>query len=222
MARRVRNYRAEYARRNAFAAERGLSRSQARGHPRRGETGIAALKRLGTILPGRDRTLEQYYAVVADLREEGWSLRQAAAVEDISPRAVWRLNAEHGLIGKQYRITPRGHLVFDRYTFPDPFRMHLLTSDGGFHPQVPLDEKYISLVAHYWNAVDKAMQGDAQALRDLQAFAHRPIYDVEGHRYQLQVDLNALFRFFDSMTDQERADFNRTFYTGREVVYGAA
>jgi hypothetical protein len=219
---RKRDFQAEYTRRKALAAERGLSLSQARGHPRRGETGIAALKRLGTLLPGRDRTLEQYYAVVADLREEGWSLRQAAAVEDISPRTVWRLNAEHGLISKQDRITKHGKLVFDRYTFPDPFRMHLLTSDGVPHPQVPLDKRYISLVARYWNAVDKAMQGDAQALRDLQAYAHRPIYDVEGHRYQLQTDLNALFRFFDSMTDQERADFNRTFYTGREVVYGAA
>jgi hypothetical protein len=221
MARRVRNYRREYSRRKALAAERGLSLSQARGHPRRGETGIVALKRLGALLSGRDLTTEKYYAVVADL-QEGWSLRQAAAVEDISPRTVWRLNQERGLIKRQHRLTKRGHVVVDGYEVVVSARMPILTSDDVPHPAVPLDAKNASLVGHYWNAVDLAMQGGAQALRDLQAFAHLPIYDIDGHRYRLQTDLNALFRFFDSMTDQERADFNRTFYTGREMVYGAA
>jgi hypothetical protein len=100
--------------------------------------------------------------------------------------------------------------------------MPIYTSANEHIPHVPLDETYASLIGTYWNDALKAMQGDAQALRELQMFAHRIIYDIDGHRYQLQTDLNALFRFFDQMTDQERADFNRTFYIGREVVYGAA
>jgi hypothetical protein len=100
MVSRVRDYHAEYARRKALAAERGLSTAQARGHPRRGETGVAALKRLGTLLPTRDRTLEKYYDVVDDL-SEGWSLREATAVEGMSPRTFWRLNAERGMVNKK-------------------------------------------------------------------------------------------------------------------------
>jgi hypothetical protein len=219
--RRIRDYHAEYARRKALAAERGLSTAQARGHPRHGETGVDALKRLGTLLPGRDRTLEKYYDVVGELRE-GWSLRQATAVEGMSPRTFWRLNAERGMVGKQYYVSKRGQILFDRYTVAIPARMPILTTANKLLPHVPLDEKNASLIGTYWNAVDKAMQGDAQALRDLRAFAYRTIYDTYGHRYQLQTDLNALFRFFDQMTAQEHADFLRTFYTGREVVYGAA
>lgn len=40
MARKQRDYKAERERRNARAAERGLSRSQARGHPRKGEVPV--------------------------------------------------------------------------------------------------------------------------------------------------------------------------------------
>lgn len=41
---RRRDYKAEYARRKARAAERGLSLSQARGHPRGGEKGVRPVK----------------------------------------------------------------------------------------------------------------------------------------------------------------------------------
>jgi hypothetical protein len=218
---RKRNFKEEYVRRKALAAERGLSLAQARGHPRHGESGVAALKRLGTLLSGRDRTLEKYYDVVGELRE-GWSLRQAAAVEGMSPRTFWRLNAERSLIGKRYYVGKRGQITFDGYTVQHYARMPLLTSDNILHEHVPLDAKYASLIGTYWNVEEQARRGDAQARKRLQEFTHLTIYDTEGNRYRLQTDLNALYRFHDSMTEQEQADFNRTFYSGREVVYGAS
>lgn len=44
MARRARDYKAEYARRVASAERRGLSRTQARGHPREGEPSAQAIR----------------------------------------------------------------------------------------------------------------------------------------------------------------------------------
>lgn len=46
MPRKVRDYRAEYARRVERARILGLSRSQARGHPRRNEVGLAELRQM--------------------------------------------------------------------------------------------------------------------------------------------------------------------------------
>lgn len=53
MARKPRNYAAEYARRIARAKQKGYSKSVARGHARKGEAGIKTAQFLG-IKPGAD------------------------------------------------------------------------------------------------------------------------------------------------------------------------
>jgi hypothetical protein len=63
MARRKRDYKAEYQRRIQRAQEKGYSKRVARGHPRRKELGIRAAATLG-LPPGTD--LDEY--VAADAR----------------------------------------------------------------------------------------------------------------------------------------------------------
>jgi hypothetical protein len=75
---RRRHHAAEYARRKARAAERGLSLSQARGHPRSGEAGIRPMK--------YDPPLE---AALKAMRG-GYSLKAAAAREAVSRERLSR------------------------------------------------------------------------------------------------------------------------------------
>lgn len=75
---RTRNYKAEYARRKARAADRGLTLSQARGHPRAGETGLRP--------PKYDAGLE---AALKTLRS-GVTLKAAAALRGVSRERLSR------------------------------------------------------------------------------------------------------------------------------------
>src|SRR5262245_55424909 len=97
---RGRDYRAEYQARKAQGQVRGLSVAQARGHPRKGETAIVALRRAGLIggSSGQDRALQAYYRVVKRLAR-GESLGKAARAEGTTPRTVNRLNDERVLFG---------------------------------------------------------------------------------------------------------------------------
>lgn len=214
---RPRDFTAEYARRKVAGAERGISLRQARGHPRTGEASVASLRRSGAIGAGRgrDRTLERYYRVVGRLAK-GESLRRATRAEQISSRTINRLNDERVLFGYFYRTGKRGQSVFDGYWVRYHARMPILSRDGVLHTKVPLDQKNASLIGQYWHAEREARHGKVEALTP---FKNLVIYDANGHAYRLQTEVNALYRFYDAMTDEEQADFNRTFYSGREVLY---
>jgi hypothetical protein len=218
MRRRPRNYHAEYLRRKALGVERGLTLRQARGHPRLGEPSVRTLRQGGHLPDGRDPALTRYFRVVARLAK-GEPLRTAIPAEHISLATVHRLNEERVLFGYTYRTGKRGQPnVFNGLWVRYHARMPILTSDGVLHPHVPLDKVSASEVGTYWNAVDAARQGKPEAL---EAFRDRVIYDADGHAYRLLTDVNALHRVFDAMSDEELADFSRTFYSGREVRYVA-
>jgi hypothetical protein len=221
MATRTRDYKAEYARRKALAAARGLSVSQARGHPRAqaGEVGVRALKRGGTVATSKETTLGKFYRAVAELAR-GRPLRQAAMGAGISPSTVRRLNRERRLFQPVYRYnragkptSVKGHEV--AYSGSTP----ILTSDSILIAAPPVDAKTASVLGSYWNAVGAALKGDDRALK---AFAHTTIYDATGNDYRLMADPNAIRRWFDRLSDQDEADFWRTLYTGRTVVYAPA
>ena len=76
--RRPRDHKANYARRKARAAERGLSLSQARGHPRAGEAGLRPI--------GFDAGLE---AALKAMRG-GEPLKAAAARQRVSRERLSR------------------------------------------------------------------------------------------------------------------------------------
>lgn len=80
MARRPRDYRAEYRRRIRNAEARGLSRSQARGHPRRSEAhaeDVARASARGLRRPPKPRA--RFDEVPADVRASADALAQGEA-----------------------------------------------------------------------------------------------------------------------------------------------
>jgi hypothetical protein len=218
MARHPRNYQVEYRRRTSLGAERGLTLRQARGHPRLGEPSIRSLRQGGQLPGDRDPALTRYFRVVARLAK-GEPLRTAIPAEHISPALVHRINEERVLFGYTYRTGKRGQPnVFNGLWVRIYARMPILTTDGVLHQHIPLDKITASEVGTYWNAVDEARQGKPEALA---AFRDRAIYDADGHSYRLLTDVNAIHYVFDRMSEEEYADFSRTFYSGREVRYVA-
>lgn len=81
----ARNYRAEYARRLASGAARGLTPSQARGHPKKGET-LASVQTGGKVQGAARRGAEARMA-----REYGVLERIGQAVREVlAPPVEWR------------------------------------------------------------------------------------------------------------------------------------
>jgi hypothetical protein len=93
---RPRNYAAEYARRIARAATKGLTRSQARGHPRAGEAPVST-KRPPKPIP--DDRLQQALRV---LRQDK-SLTAAAKAAHVSPERLRHIAKSKGAIKKHGR-----------------------------------------------------------------------------------------------------------------------
>lgn len=216
---RVRDYQAEYQRRKALGSARGLSTAQARGHARRSEQSVSALKTVGTVASTEPTTLQKYYAVAGKVNQ-GQSLSHAAKEAGTTPGTVRRLNRDRQLLGKTYRVAaePGKESTVAQWTV-GAWPMHLYTREGCYLPQVPLDRMNASIVGRYWNAVDKATSGDAS---DLPGFATVTIYDIHGHAHHLLTNINAIYRLEETMTETERRDFSRLFYTGREVIRRAS
>jgi hypothetical protein len=190
------------------AYESGASLGTARGH--------------GRTQQARESTLSKYYRVARRVLK-GEPLSQATRAEHMSGEAFRALNREARVVAKSYRAprTPGAkRQVFDRYVsgFRPGERAHVEASfpdrDGVFHHGVPLDQKFASLVGHYLNAVDRALETGNDA--DLKAFAGQVVFDVHGHRYTLLTDLGALRRLHDSLTDDERADYFRLLYPRKQ------
>ncbi len=165
-----------------------------------------------------DTTLAKYYRVVQRLAH-GESLSSAAKAERTSPETVKRYNQERELFHPVPRFTRAGTPSGVRSYRVEQRTFTLLARDGTLHPRVPVDAKNASLLGRYWNAVDAAQKGDERALR---SFEHVVIHDTHGHTYRLLTDVNAIRAYFDSLSDEDTADFWRTFYTGRTVLYAAS
>lgn len=216
-----RDYAAEYAARIARASERGLSRSQARGHAPSGES-IADLREAGVVTttgnPQRDRVLLRYYHAVREL-SQGKSLRQAAKTAGIAPSTVKRYNERRQLYQPVYHYKNSQPTTVKGYQVEQPGSTPILTSDGTLILAPPVDAKMASILGSYWNAVEAALQGNDRALR---TFTHTTIFDLYGNTYQLLTDVDTIYRFFESMSESDESDFWRTFYAGRTVIYAPA
>jgi hypothetical protein len=215
-----RDFAAEYAARKARAVARGLTTPQARGHASLGKS-IAALRRAGfitTISGEPDATLQKYYRVV-DRLAHGERLRTAARAEHIAPGTVKRYNAERGLFQPLYHYREGRPTTVRGYQVEQPGSTPILTADGQIITAPAVDTKTASMLGRYWNAVEKALKGDE---RELQSFRHTVIHTRDGQHYRLLTDTNAIRAYFDSLSDADTADFWRTFYTGRAVLYAAS
>src|SRR5271154_1609053 len=102
MAKRQRDYRKEYARRVALAAQRGLSRSAARGHPRAGERRRGPTGRAGDPNSREELALK--------MMRHGTSLRDAASHSRMSQerlRAYLKENTAASRENGRWKIVDR-------------------------------------------------------------------------------------------------------------------
>lgn len=170
---RTRDYQAEYQRRIASAAKRGLSRAQARGHARSGE----ALIRSKPV-----KSDDRLEAALKALRRSG-NQGRAAREAGVSPERFRRFLRESDLAerkGRDWRITDRrprdmtvisdGEVKIVRFGEPD---------------QKSLNGQHLAAVKAFLSSNDIEL---------LFPFAGRAVTDAKGKAHALETDPNALYR----------------------------
>lgn len=170
---RKRDYKAEYQRRISNAAKRGLSRSQARGHARDGESSVRAKP-----VQSDDR-LEDALKL---LRQTGNQSRAAkeAGVSAERFRRFLRSNALAERQGRQWRITDNRSR-----------RMTVITN-GGAIALTLRDFEQSSLNGRHQSAVGAFLRTNDADL--LSPFEGQSVIDAAGKAHPLETDPNTLFR----------------------------
>lgn len=170
---RNRDYKAEYARRIASAAKRGLSRSQARGHARRGEATVRTP-------PAADPA--KLEAAFKSMRETG-SQTAAAKAHNISPERLRRFVREKALAERN----GRGWIFTDARS-----RQMVVISNGEVHHSTLAGFDQASLNGRHLNAVQKFIRSNDIDL--LRPFEGAVVVDSSGKAHPLETNPNALHR----------------------------
>jgi hypothetical protein len=171
-----RNYAVEYARRIARAVMKGLSKSQARGHPKPTEAIIRASR---TAKPLEDDRLQLALKV---LRQEK-SLTAAAREAKVSPERLRRYATERSIIER------RGRRWIVRRELP---RRMLLFSDGKTLQVVVGDFASASKVGRFMSAVSAFLRTNNPA--GLRQFEGVSVADISGKIHPFESRPNALYR----------------------------
>lgn len=170
---RKRDYKAEYDRRTASAASRGLSRSQARGHARTGEAPIKARR------PGADDRLE---AALKNLRQMG-NRTVAAKSVNIAPERLRRF------LGENVQIEGRGRSL----KIIDNRKRDMTVISGGKADVIRLrDFDQASLNGQHLAAVGEFVRTNDREL--LLPFEGRAVIDAKGQSHSLETDPNGIYR----------------------------
>jgi hypothetical protein len=172
----MRDYKAEYRRRIARSAAKGISRSQARGHPKPSETAISSKR---PPRPIEDDRLQLAFRV---LRQEK-SLSAAARAAKISPERLRHFATERDIIERQ------GRRWIVRHQLP---RRMLLFSDGKAVPVVVGDFASASKVGRFMSAVSAFLRTNNPT--GLREFEGASVADVSGKIHVFETRPNALYR----------------------------
>ena len=170
---RTRDFKAEYARRIANAAARGLSRSQARGHARTGEAQIKGPK---------SKTDDRLEAALKVLRQTGDRTAAAKSV-NIAPERLRRFLREN------VQIEGRGRSL--KITDNRPRDMTVI-SDGKAQELRLRDYDQSSLNGEHLSAVREFIRTNEREL--LLPFDGRAVIDAKGKAHPLETDPNELHR----------------------------
>ncbi len=170
---RKRNYKAEYQRRIANAAKRGLSRSQARGHARAGEAPIKP--KVGTS----DARLEVALKLLRQIGHQGRAAKEAG----VSTERFRHFLRSNSLAERQGR----------RWTITDNRSRQMMVFTNGENRKLALrDFEQSSLNGSHRSAVGTFLRtNDIDLLRP---FEGQSVIDAEGQAHSLETDPNALYR----------------------------
>lgn len=171
-----RDYGAEYRRRIASGAAKGVSRSQARGHPKPSEAAVSSKRPLKPI---EDQRLQLAFKV---LRQEK-SLSAAAKAAKIAPERLRHFATERDIIERQ------GRRWIVRHQLP---RRMLLFTDGKPLQVVVGDFDAASKIGRFMSAVGEFLRTNKPA--ELREFEGASITDVAGTQHSFETRPNALYR----------------------------
>lgn len=171
-----RDYRAEYKRRVARAAAKGLSKAQARGHRKASEAPVTKSRKKKALEDHRLQVGLRY------LRKEK-NFSKAAKEAGISPERLRTYALEQGIIEKRGR----------RWTVKrDLPRCVLIFSDGREKQITVGDFSEASLVGKYMSAVGAFVRSNNN--RYLRPFIGKSVTDISGKSHLLETRPNILYR----------------------------
>jgi hypothetical protein len=176
MAKNKRDYRAEYHRRIARGAAKGITRSQARGHPKPREAGVSSKR---PSRPIEDDRLQLAFKV---LRQEN-SLTAAARAAKVSPERLRHYGTHRNIIER------KGRRWAMRQELP---RRMLLFSDGRALQVVVGDFDAASKIGRFVSAVGEFLRTNKPA--GLREFEGVSVADVSGKTHPFETRPNALHR----------------------------
>src|SRR5262245_25714795 len=176
MARRPRDYQAEYARRIARTLARGLTRTQARGHPRATEGHLSAR----TTTPFYDPHLEEGLKAL----RKGKPLTSAAHSLHVAPERLRAYIRQTGVVQKQ---GGRWRVINDQRLRELPVhsggKTHVITVAG--YERSKHVGRYMAAVKHFLKSND---------IRDLAPYVGDGVDDIHGRTYVFETRPNVLYR----------------------------
>jgi hypothetical protein len=176
---RTRNHKAEYERRIANAAKRGLTRSQARGHARAGET------------PIRTKPADERFEAALKIYRRGVNQAEAARSLRVAPERFRRFLREN------VKVEGRGSAR--KITDTRPYEMTVISA-GTITKRLFNDPAQTSLNGSYLNAV-KAFQ-DSNDIDWLAPYVGRSVTDATRKQHPLETRPNVLRRFLHGSEEQ--------------------
>lgn len=175
----ARDYQKEYARRIARGSAKGLSRSEARGHPKAGE---GAIRRLFQKPIANDRL----QIALQTLRKDH-NLGKAAKAAGISPERLRRVAREKDAIQK----------VKGRWQIRDDLPRRMLLFSQGRQIEVVLGSfDSASLVGCYLHAVREFLE--TRRISVLAPFSGESVRDIAGKTHPFETRPNVLYRLAGS------------------------
>lgn len=174
---RKRDYKAEYQRRKARGLARGLTLSQARGHPKADEASASGQ----TLSAAADARIQSAIAAMAD----GVSLTQAAKSQRVSAERLKRTIQAKAL----------GSKIDNRWVLTDrrARRIPLITNDAQTIAVTVAGFPEASRVGVYFNRVSKFVLTQDTSLLD--EFEGEAVRDVRGSDHPFVTDPNTLIRY---------------------------
>ncbi len=176
---KIRDYKAEYARRIARGLSAGLSRSQSRGHPRPGEAYRAIVKPINAY----DKQLEDALKQI----RKGKSLKEASKSVGVSAERVRTYIVGQGVAEK----------VKGRWTIGEDLR----TREIGFASRGRVVISTVTyetsqIIGSYCSAVGQFL--NTHAIGVLTPFVNKSVSDIHGIKYPFETDPNTLYRLSNS------------------------